>query len=67
VVHNSGSHSRDDEEVGVAQKAISPKTSLSFPDEDGVVLVINLSRNTLSDLPKMLSKSCYGIYFVLTD
>jgi len=52
-------HSRDDE-VGVAHE--SQKPASIFPDDDGAVLLGKTKPKKLSDQPKMLSKSCHGIF-----
>jgi len=57
-------HSRDDQEVGVAHKVKSPKNQLQFSQMMlGQYWLGKTSPNKFSDWPKMLSKSCNGIYY----
>ena len=62
-------YSRDHQGVGVAYEKASPKNQPHFSLT--MMKQYWLSPNKLSDQPKMLSTSCYGIfktiYFLLTE
>jgi len=57
-------HSRDDEEVGMAHKVKSSENQPQFSQTTRGTIgqAVKLGPNKLSDRPKMLLKSCHGIF-----